>query len=364
MLRRCLEEELARDPNYCLKSVVDGFADRSVIEDDSLLLNRIVVSYQKAKVAQVSTPAWCQVSNEWMPIYTHQLGEVMAALSNADIPSLQNIYGNFWRNPCSAGLMGFALDMHTRFFGEIIIQKDRKLFLRDTLHRFRLWKTLLGQTHSVQDLVSPLLGNPYGYVLDGIFIKSGADYLHYYAVAISRLLLGVTGRGVVMELGGGYGGMAYYLVRDNADCCYVDFDLPENMALTAYYLIKALPGKKVLLYGEGDLTESALKQYDIIIMPNFEIMKMPDRSANVAFNSYSLAEMSPEAITQYVSEFSRTVKHYLMHINHTKYSKVGADAFGIAPEEFNLLYRVPALWNAGRDPEMDEFEFLYKKVGV
>jgi len=362
LVRRCMEEEFVKDPNYCLERVSDGFLDRIQNEDDEPILRRILNSYRQAKNDQLLAPAWCQVSNEWLPIYTQQLGDVMSALMNEDISALQVIYGNFWRNPCSAGLVGLALDMRSRFFGSMITLKDRKLFLMDTLYRFKLWKTMLGQTHSVQDLTSPLVGNPYGYILDGTFVKSGSDYLHYYAVAISRLVRGTVGKKVVMELGGGYGGMAYYLARDNTDCTYVDFDLPENMALTAYYLLKALPDKKVLLYGEGELDKTALDQYDIVIMPNYEIMKMPTGSVDLAFNSYSLAEMSPEAISQYISEFTRTTKQYLFHINHTRHSKVGADEFGIDPRKFDLLYRVPALWNSGRNPDMDEFEFLYRKI--
>lgn len=362
VLRSALDAELCKDPNYDLAAVDEGFSDRSIMQDDRAILDRVIAAYRASKQAQAVAPSWCQVGNEWLPIYERQLGSVMTALQQGDTAALQAIYGDFWRHSCSAGLVGLCFDMQSRFLGAQISGADRRLFLRDTLHRYRLWKTLLGRTHTVRDLDSPIIGNPYGYRLEGEFVKSGADYLHYYSVAIARLLRDTAGRKVVMELGGGYGGMAYYLMRDTPNCTYVDFDLPENMALTAYYLLKALPERKVLLYGEGDLGASALEQYDVVIMPNFEIVRMPDESADLTFNSYSLAEMPSEAIQRYVAEFTRTTSLYLLHINHTRHSQVGADAFGIDPQVFDLLYRVPALWNYGRNPDMDEYEFLYRKI--
>jgi hypothetical protein len=49
-------------------------------------------------------------------------------------------------------------------------------------------------------------------------------------------------------------------------------------------------------------------------------------------------------------------------VNHNKKSEVVADDFGIDPVRFDLLYKIPALWNAGRDMLMDEYEYLYRKI--
>ena len=267
--------DLRRDPDYILGSVEEGFQDRLGAASDPALLRRITQSYNKAKARQATAPPCFQVSNEWLPIYTKYMGTVMNLLANEDLEGLGKVYENFWRDPCSTGLVGLSFDMPARFAAGHIKPKDRQDYLNDRVHRMRLWTTLLGKTHTLQNLSSPLIGNPYGSTRDGVFIKSGADYLHYYAVIIGRLLRRTEGRKVVMELGGGFGGMAYYLIRDTPDCAYVDFDLPENMALTAYYLLSAHPEKKALLYGEGELTPEALRDYDIILMPSFAIEDLP-----------------------------------------------------------------------------------------
>ena len=156
--------------------------------------------------------------------------------------------------------------------------------------------------------------------------------------------------------------MAYYLLRDNPDLTYIDFDLPENMALTAYYLLNAFPEKKALLYGEADLTPDCIANNDMVIMPNFELDKMSTGSVDLAFNSYSLAEMSPETIAHYVASISRITKKYFFHVNHTRHSLVTADEFGIDPKQFRMIYKLPALWNAGVNMDMDEHEYLYEKM--
>ena len=239
------------------------------------------------------------------------------------------------------------------------------LWLNDVLYRYRLWHSLLGNIYSIADLDSPCVGNPYGYYIDGKFIKGGSDYQHYYATAIGRLLKTETTKCVV-ELGAGFGGMAYYLLRDNREVTYIDLDLPENAALTAYYLLKAFPEKKIRLFGEVGLLDESIHNNEILIMPSFEISHLPSGCAGLVFNSYSMAEMSRETISTFVAEITRLVcgNGYFLHVNHNKNSLVVADDFGLNPAQFDLLYKIPALWNMGRDSRMDEYEYLYRKTGV
>jgi putative sugar O-methyltransferase len=353
--------EYRNDSNFNLNLVECGFQDQPCNFDDETAIQRIIKAYNKSKLIQRSAGPAFQVSNEWLPIYEKPLKKIMAALKNEDIGDVRRQYHNFMRDDCSTGLHGLPVDMNKLFFSGNISNRNKKRFLCDSIHRYHLWKSLLGDTHTVRNLVAPCIGNPYGSMIDGVFVRTGADYLHYYATVIARLIR-KSERRIVVELGGGYGGMAYYLCRDNQNFTYVDFDLPENMALTAYYLLNALPKHKVLLFGEAELTPQIVNEYDIIIMPSFEIMKLQDKSVDVIFNSYSLAEMSAETITTYIHEFMRVNKGYILHVNHNKDSEVVADNFGIDPTQFDLIYKIPAQWNGGRNLNMDEYEYLYKRI--
>jgi len=359
---KLLEKSLQLDRNFDLNRVPNGFMDRTAPDTDPEILRRIIVSYQKAKRAQQLAEPVYQVSNEWLPIYESCMGTIINTLSNGDLPGLQKIYGNFWRDQCSSGLIGFGHGTNQKYFGKNISEEDKNIFLADTIHRYNLWKRQLAGRYSVLDLVGPDIGNPFGYELDGIFVRSGSDYLHYYSVAIARYLKDLCRHKVVMEIGGGFGGMAYYLLRDNRDITYVDFDLPENMALTAYYLMTAFNDKKILLYGEANIAEIDLKDYAAVIMPNYEIKNMHNLSSDLVFNSYSLAEMSKDTIAKYITETQRICRKYFFNVNHTNNCVVSADDFGVDAKLFDLMNRAPALWNLGRNPHMDEFEFLYKRI--
>ncbi len=351
--------EFPSEKNTSMDLVDLGFINRKSDINDNLIFERIIESYNKAKFKQLKSESVYQVSNDWIPIYTNFMSEIVLALTSHSIDKVKLIYNNFYREFCSVGLHGLPVDMFKHYFSGNINYSDKRLFLDDFLHRLELWKITIGQSCDIKSLDSPIIGNPYGYYVNDAFIKTGSDYLHYYATMISRMIRGDEQK-TVLELGGGYGGMAYYLIRDNPDITYLDFDLPENLALTTFYLLSTFPEKKIALYGEVDLTSINVKQYDIILMPNFEISQIKNDSVDLIFNSYSLAEMSREAIENYIIHFNRIAKKFIFHVNHTRSSLIKSDEFKVDLNKFELLYRAPALWNMARNNDMDEFEYLYK----
>lgn len=358
-------QDYRRDANYKNNNDINRcFLDRfDPTSDDTALLKRIASAYKKASLDLLDHPAKFRPSNEWLPIYRNSYKEVVKSLENCDTNDLNRIYRNFWRESCSVGLVGLPLDMKRTYFSNGKIGfLDKALYLNDCIHRFNLWTKLLGQRFSIDNLISPLVGNPYGYFINSTFIKAGADYQHYYATRINDLLIDKRGNKVVAEIGGGFGGMAYYLLCDATNTSYIDFDLPENLALATYYLLKCFPEKNALLYGEADLENVNLAAYDVVLMPNFEIDKLPENSCDIIFNSYSLAEMSKETIDHYISKSAKLINSngWFFHVNHTKHSLVSGKDFPI-PENFSLVAEEFAAWNLGRNSNMDEYEFLYQK---
>jgi putative sugar O-methyltransferase len=356
------EERFKNHPNYRLDLVQESFTPRpGTPQDDSVILERIVTAYKKARTDQRRAAEAFNVSNEWLPIYERNLAVVMEALLSGNIGDLQCMYQNFFRDPCSTGLVGLPINMPKAFFGGNIKETHKKYVLSDVLHRYDLWKKRTNNAYGAESLASPLIGNPYGYTMDGVFIRSGADYHHYYAHAIKQLL-GSSENPVVAELGAGFGGMAYYLLRDRSDITYVDFDLPEALALASYYLMKALPDHPVTLYGEADFSEAALHKPGIFLMPSFEIIKMPPKSVSVSFNSYSLAEMSPSTIHVYIEQITKMTKGSFLHVNHNRNAVLSADNFGVENHGFTLINRDLAGWTLGTNPDSDEFEYLYQSL--
>lgn len=347
------------DKKYNVGIVQECFKDRFENSDDIEIIKRITKAYNLAMSEYEKAKPCYKVSNEWLPIYESQLGEMISLLKNNEYEKLQEKYKNFWRNECAAGLIGLGVEI-SDFEQDKATNENKITFLEDTFNRLYLWKDLVGYACDYSALESPTIGNSYGIEIDGKFLKSGADYLHYYAFAINRML-NKEEKSVVVELGAGYGGMPYYLLRDNSNLSYIDVDLPENTALASYYLLKCFPDKKIALYGEIEINEKTIKEYDIIMLPSFAIEQIPNNIADLFFNSYSLAEMDEETIINYLNQMDRITTKYFYHVNHTKKCKWSADKFPVSPA-FKLLSRQKALWNLGRNIQMDEFEFLYSKI--
>ena len=353
------EKRFKNDPNYRLDLVQDDFAPRlGDVQDDSEIIERIIRAYKKAKVDQLSAGEAFNVSNEWLPIYEKNLVSMMRALSSENVDELQRMYQNFFRDPCSMGLVGLPVNMLKVFLDGKIDEKYKKYALADSLHRHDLWKKRTNYKYPIETLSSPLVGNPYGYTISGVFVRSGADYHHYYAQEIQQLL-NSTRNNTVIELGGGFGGHAYFLLCDRPDITYFDFDLPETLALASYYLLKTLPNRHITLYGEAESLSEPFGSPGIFMMPSFEIMKLRAKSVAVSFNSYSLAEMSPQAIHTYIEQIARITNGYFLHINHNRNAVLGADDFGIKNYKFKCVRRKLAEWTLGINPNSDEFEYLY-----
>lgn len=360
---RAGKKRFAGDPNF-RPDLVPGYFDQRHGDhyDDSVILKRIVDAYQKAKLKQPRAGEAFNVSNEWLPIYERKLGPVMSALRTGNVGELQRMYRNLFRDPCSAGLAGLPIDIPNLLTGGGNIKRNyREYILCDVLHRYNLWRTRTGNKYPTAALSAPMVGNPYGYIVDGVFVRPGGDYQHYYAHAIGELLRS-TDNQIVVELGGGFGGLAFYLLRDHPQVTYIDFDLPEAIALASYYLMRSLPDAPIRLYGEAELSSAVPGTPGLLMMPSFEIMNMPSKSTAVSFNSYSLAEMSPATIRVYLDEIARITDGYVLHVNHNRNAVLSADDFGIEKRGFTLLTREIAGWTLGISPNSDEYEYLYRSM--
>src|SRR5690606_27154679 len=113
-----------------------------------------------------------------------------------------------------------------------------------------------------------------------------------------------------------YGGMAYHWLKGMENRAYIDFDLPETLAVAAYHLKKALPHRRVYLHDGGPAQwEKLVTDYDVILMPNWSIDELPESSVDVFLNTFSLSEMSKPVIAKYLQCVARATRHYFLHNN-------------------------------------------------
>ena len=139
-----------------------------------------------------------------------------------------------------------------------------------------------------------------------------------------------------MELGGGYGKFAYYILKNTKNFTYIDFDIPETLTLASYYLSKCFPNKKNFFYGESKFDKNVELNYDLIFLPSWEIENLDKDTVNLAINKNSLGEMDPDAAKNYLQHIHRTSK-YFFSMNHEYFRNYFSDGKkSLVNKEYNL----------------------------
>lgn len=294
------------DARFDLQNVSAGFAPRiDDSTDDAELLERICGAYIRAVQQQKSAPPAYQASESARQLQNTALQPLISALLSRNISALRQMLRNFYRDSCSAGLLGAPNNMRKAYFGGKMRDVYRRFYLGHVLYRLDYWKEQTEGRFALRDLAGPGVGNPFGVLLDGTHISVGSEYAHYCAYRIRSLL--PSEKATVAEIAGGFGGAAYYLLRD-CPVTYLDFDIPERIALASYYLTKAFPERKFLFYGEEPLTRQALARTDVVLLPLFELPAMPTAHADVTFNSHTLSNLSPESLSEYLWQIARITR--------------------------------------------------------
>ncbi len=336
-------------------SIDKAFEERSAEGASEDQIENIAIHYRQWKHEQNQADDIYQVSREWLPIYEKYMGEVMDALIGNKILDLKRMYENFFRLPLSTGLHGLHFDMTEKYMNPAVpaSNDDLQRYLESSAFSARNFLLSCPGT-AIDKLVRPPVGNPYCYFLEGHPVYPCADYHYTFAEKISILLKRIESP-IIMEIGGGFGGLAYYCTREIQNLKYICVDLPENCALQAYFLMSHFPSKNIKLYDQSEWNDD----FDVLILPSYGIQNIPDNSVNLSFNSYSLAEMGWPTINQYISAICRVTTDFFYHLNHVHW-EVSSDIFPIDLAKFQLLFRNPTNW--GKDPRkyrLDQHEFLY-----
>jgi hypothetical protein len=315
-------DDFNRNPRASFANLDEGLKDRRVPIDRNVL-DRVVESYRAAQRDQQAAGAGYTPSGEW----TTLIQDKDSAFATENTGALLE---NFFRDDrTSSGLCEYAP------WSKLIQPRQvmmRVGFVNAMLHDFEAWRALTGE--GVESAQTLAVGNSWGYVIDGKLVVP-ACFRHHLMTKRALNLMG--GKGVLAELGGGWGDVAFFALK-SPGVHYLDFDLPEVLLLASYWLCSGLPTKKIVLYGEADskLVLRNIENYDAVLFPHFCFQDLPDRSADVFLNARSLSEMDSRTIENYLGHISRTCRSYFLHDNsdapHRQFghTEVPASSFQIA----------------------------------
>lgn len=357
------ERHFRGDPRYRLDHVTAGFALHAQDEmqdgaQDDDLLSRICDAYLRAAEAEKTAAAAYQPTPWWQQVRLAALGPVMNALRGRNLPALRIFYRNFFRDPCSVGLVGRPLSISRAYRDGRMNDTHRRFLLGDTLHRLDYWQGATGSRFTIEDLSGPKVGNPFGVVVGQTLIRSATEYQHYCAQRLRGLH--ESSSAVIAEVGGGYGGMAYYLLRDQPGVTYLDFDVPESIALTSYYLMKSLPQLRFVLYGEQPITPATIAGADVILMPPWVLREIPEGSVDTVFTSHTMSDTTLEATAVYLNDISRMARRYFFYIGSMHGAETVMEAIPQGQKSLSLLQCLPSEWNLHRVPDAREVEHVYR----
>ena len=127
------------------------------------------------------------------------------------------------------------------------------------------------------------------------------------------------GTGQVVEIGGGFGDLAYWTSR-LVNCRYTIYDLPFANAAQAYFLWRARPGQALRLAGEPPRGGS-----EIALLPGWELIQAPPASADLVVNQDSLVEIPRGVARAYLKAMHAFLHGPFLSVNHEAWQRI-ADA--------------------------------------
>jgi len=337
--------------------------DRNEME----LVERIFSSYKAMKRDQKRAQDRYLPSSMWSDKLSSGYSSLMKGLQSDDPSQFHFFLANFgaWKED-----LGIE---NTSFLRKNMRSWPTRAYLKHVVfyQQLRRWHWFYNQRKPTESLSYPEFGNQAGAYLGENFIGVGSFFNEIYG-SILHGLIEDRERPVVADLGAGYGKLAYFTLRTAKRFCFIDFDLPETLCLCAYYLMKAWPDKRALLYGEEEYSPGAHEKYDLIFMPNYEIEKAGQDTIDLFMNITSLGEMDRSAVINYIHHITRST-HYFFHMNHDNYpSHFSRDIQGmlgyeypVPRDRFKLLFRYldagHLLYHGFIDFKTDIFLYLYEK---
>lgn len=113
--------------------------------------------------------------------------------------------------------------------------------------------------------------------------------------------------------------------------------------------MKAFPNKKILLFDKSiyghPLTK--IKQFDIILMPNYMLPFLPEKYVDIVFSTHSLSEMDYHTVEEYIHQIDRVSRKYFLHadsdkpvVNYAGHIEIKSSDFPIDRDKWKNIYTI------------------------
>ena len=238
---------------------------------------------------------------EWEYLNKIKRPKYIKTLIKSDIKKLTLIFSNLFRNDISYGIV-------TPSYKDI---SNKEKFKSQILQDINTSIEFSNLKYLKQISLNKNIGNPFGIYTKNKVIMPDTPRHFYFANKIKDYVK--KGNNFkILEIGGGYGGLAKILFSYNKKITYFSVDLLEGCLIQYYFLKKS--GLKVNLVKE--IKDIKLNQINLITFDKeLKILKKIGK-CDFVFNSRSFSEMNNAIVNRYTNVINSFIKpKYIYHEN-------------------------------------------------
>tara|TARA_A100001015_G_C15021638_1_gene728301 strand:+ start:531 stop:1595 length:1065 start_codon:yes stop_codon:yes gene_type:complete len=272
--------------------------------------------------------------------------------------NLNQSLNNLFRNEFSFGLISSHWEQKN--------SKNWKTFLTSNiLKNISSWEEFCMENENDYEYLDSKNdpGNPYGLVYKKKLVLFDTPRHDYFAKRIIDILKNHKNP-LIVEIGGGYGGLLSQLLKRKFKFKYINIDLAQSLAVS-YFFIRKKFQKKILF--SQKINKVILKNNNIIFVPfSKNLFNNSKIKTSLVFNSNSFSEMD-KSISKKYFEFinKKLIPDYLMHQNSNfllfpkskMHIEVQSREFNIDKKKFKQIYSFPSIFQGGSGRYR---EYLYK----
>lgn len=299
-----------------------------------------------------------KAEGEWSWINQHGRSHYLDVLRSGSPELLASELAGMFRNDVTFGLTSAGTFESAKQTAQRRTELENQILLDlDT------WQEFARQDYSALGFIAmPQVGSPFGAIIDGHLIAADQPRHDYYALKIRNLMKNIACP-VILEIGGGYGGLALQMHRRISELKYIDCDLLEGLYITYYFLAKSL---KISPQWISRVPDISGRTCGCFLVPAHRADSICAK-ADLVFNHGSLSEMAQETVNHYIgliqdqwqpTYFLHQNSNFLLFPNSERHIEVLADEFPIDSERYDEVYRAISVWQAASGRYR---EFLFKR---
>ena len=253
----------------------------------------------------------------------------VSALRNNDRETLANLLPSFFQNECSSAIITPSIN----------VAKDFNL-ANQMMWDLDAFSEFTNNDYDLSILNTPNIGSPFGIELnENKILPDSARHL-FFAEKLNNLSNGTNSN--ILEIGGGYGGLIYFLKKIGFNENYFNIDLPETLFVCYYYL------RKNNIPCEFLIDEKPLKKGVVYLIPSILYNDVVSNiEFDIFFNSASLSEMDKKICFNYIEMVNKKSPDHILHCNSNFLAfpdskihiEVLARDFPFDSKTYNLIYQ-------------------------